>query len=198
MSEILILIDHTFISKEARCWTKWHLTYFSTTWQFLCPYTYLPWHNKNYRHVLTHSSARNCASFSSRSGWPPLDAFRRSLLQTVHSLSVPYELSPLLATMTLNWTSLDDSPVFNRISNDSCPVEKRIQINYEISSTETETKHHRPPRLTSREKAKINSWTRHALCDSVLSYERNRWKFKHVIRNSMANEIWSIYNDKYC
>ena len=42
-----------------------------------------------------------------------------------------------------------------------------------------------------------NSWTRHALCDSVLSYGRNRWKFEHVIRNSMGNEIWSIYNDKY-
>ena len=38
---------------------------------------------------------------------------------------------------------------------------------------------------------------RHVLCDSVLSYERNRWKFEHVIRNSMGNEIWSIYNDKY-
>ena len=46
-------------------------------------------------------------------------------------------------------------------------------------------------------KPTINSWTRHALCDSVLSYERNRWKFEHVIRNSMGNEIWSIYNDKY-
>ena len=43
----------------------------------------------------------------------------------------------------------------------------------------------------------INLWMRHALCDSVLSYERNRWKFEHVIRNSMGNEIWSIYNDKY-
>ena len=43
----------------------------------------------------------------------------------------------------------------------------------------------------------INSWMRHALCDSVLSYQRNRWKFEHVTRNSMGNEIWSIYNDKY-
>ena len=32
---------------------------------------------------------------------------------------------------------------------------------------------------------------------SVLSYGRNRWKFEHVIRNSMGNEIWSICNDKY-
>ena len=46
-------------------------------------------------------------------------------------------------------------------------------------------------------KPTMNSWTRHALCDSVLSYGRNRWKFEHVIRNSMGNEIWSIYNDKY-
>ena len=51
------------------------------------------------------------------------------------------------------------------------------------------------PRL--EKKPTINSWTRHAFCDSVLSYGRNRWKFEHVIRNSMGNEIWSIYNDKY-
>ena len=42
---------------------------------------------------------------------------------------------------------------------------------------------HRCLKLTSREKAKINSWKRRALCDLVLSYERN--------------EIWSIYNDNY-
>ena len=30
-------------------------------------------------------------------------------------------------------------------------------------------------------KPTINSWKRHALCDSVLSYERNRWKFEHVL-----------------
>ena len=29
--------------------------------------------------------------------------------------------------------------------------------------------------------------------NSVLSYERNRWKFEHVTRNSMGNKIWSIY-----
>ena len=56
---------------------------------------------------------------------------------------------------------------------------------------------HRRPKLTSREKPTMNSWTRHALCDSVLSYGRNRWKFEHVIRNSMGNEIWSIFYDKY-
>ena len=38
---------------------------------------------------------------------------------------------------------------------------------------------------------------RHALCDSVLTYERNSWEFEHVIRNKTGNEIWSIYNDKY-
>lgn len=38
--------------------------------------------------------------------------------------------------MTLSWTSLNDSPVFNRISNDSYLVEKEIiQINFEISNT---------------------------------------------------------------
>ena len=46
-------------------------------------------------------------------------------------------------------------------------------------------------------KPTTNSYTRHALCDLVLSYERDRWKFEHVIRNSMGNELWSIYNDKY-
>ena len=30
-----------------------------------------------------------------------------------------------------------------------------------------------------------------------VSYSRNRWKFEHVIRNIIGNEIWSIYNDKY-
>ena len=57
--------------------------------------------------------------------------------------------------------------------------------------------HHRRPKLTSREKAINHSWRRHALCDSVLSFQRNCWKLEHVIRNSMGNEIWSIYNDKY-
>ena len=37
-------------------------------------------------------------------------------------------------------------------------------------------------------KLTINSWKRHALCDSVLSYERNRWKFEHVLRN--RNPFW--------
>ena len=53
------------------------------------------------------------------------------------------------------------------------------------------------PRSRLEKKPTINSWTRHALCDSVLSYERNRWKFEHVIRNSIGNEIESIYNHKY-
>ena len=46
-------------------------------------------------------------------------------------------------------------------------------------------------------KQTINSWKRHALCDWVLSYQGNRWEFEYVIRNSMGNEIWSIYSDKY-
>ena len=53
------------------------------------------------------------------------------------------------------------------------------------------------PSSRLEKKPTINSWKRLALCDSVLSYERNRWKFEHVIRNSMENEIWSIDNDKY-
>ena len=51
------------------------------------------------------------------------------------------------------------------------------------------------PSSRLEKKPTINSI--HALCDSVLSYERNRWKFEHVIRNSIGIEIWSIYNDKY-
>ena len=38
------------------------------------------------------------------------------------------------------------------------------------------------------------------LRDSVLSYERNRWKYEHVIRNSIGKqnmdkyfEIWTFY-----
>ena len=46
-------------------------------------------------------------------------------------------------------------------------------------------------------KQTINSWKRHVLCDSALTYGRNRWNIEHVIRNSMGNEIWSIYHDKY-
>ena len=53
------------------------------------------------------------------------------------------------------------------------------------------------PSARLEKKPTINSWERHALCDSVLSYEWNRWKFEHVIRNSMGNEIWSIYDDNY-
>ena len=45
------------------------------------------------------------------------------------------------------------------------------------------------PSSCLEKKPTINSWTRHALCDSMLSYERNRWKFEQVIRNSMGNEI---------
>ena len=46
-------------------------------------------------------------------------------------------------------------------------------------------------------KQTINLWKCHMLCDSVLTYGRNRWEFERVIRNSMGNEIWSIYYDKY-
>ena len=42
----------------------------------------------------------------------------------------------------------------------------------------------------------INSWKCHILCDLVLNYERNRWEFEHIIRNSMGNEISSIYKMK--
>ena len=43
----------------------------------------------------------------------------------------------------------------------------------------------------------FNSWTRHALCDLVLSYKRDRWKFEHIIRHSMRNKMWLIYNNRY-
>ena len=53
------------------------------------------------------------------------------------------------------------------------------------------------PSSNLKKKQMINSWKPHALCDSVLSYDRNHWEFEHVIRNSMGNKIWSIYNNKY-
>ena len=51
----------------------------------------------------------------------------------------------------------------------------------------------RRPKLKSREKANDKFMKRHALCDSVLTCERNRSE----VEDSMGNEIWSIYNDKY-
>ena len=35
------------------------------------------------------------------------------------------------------------------------------------------------------------------MCDSVLSYERNRCKFEHPVRNGMGNKICSINISKY-
>lgn len=71
----------------------------------------------------------------------------------------------------------------------------RVTLRESLSCPHLSLFNHRQPKLTSREKANDYSWTRHALWDSVLTYERNRWKFEHAIRNSMGNEIWSIYND---
>ena len=34
-------------------------------------------------------------------------------------------------------------------------------------------------------------------CATVLSYERNRWKFEHGIRSNMGKEMKSSRNDKY-
>ena len=53
------------------------------------------------------------------------------------------------------------------------------------------------PSSNLKKKQMINSWKPRALCDSVLSYDRNHWEFEHVIRTSMGNKIWSIYNNKY-
>ena len=53
------------------------------------------------------------------------------------------------------------------------------------------------PGLRLDKKQTTNSWKRHMLCDSMLTYGRNRWEFEHVIRNSVGKEIWSIYNDEY-
>ena len=41
-------------------------------------------------------------------------------------------------------------------------------------------------------KPTINSWKRHVLCDSVLSYERNRWKI-WLICSGKYFEIWIFY-----
>ena len=53
------------------------------------------------------------------------------------------------------------------------------------------------PSSRLEKKPTIDSWKRHALCDSVFSYEKNRWKFEEVIRNSIGNVIWLIYNNKH-
>ena len=53
------------------------------------------------------------------------------------------------------------------------------------------------PSSRLEKKQTINSRKRHALCDAVVSYERKRWKFEHVVRNSIGNEIWSINASKY-
>ena len=53
------------------------------------------------------------------------------------------------------------------------------------------------PNSRLEKKQTIKSWKRHALSDSMLRYERNRWEFKQVIRNGIENEVRSIYNDKY-
>ena len=55
----------------------------------------------------------------------------------------------------------------------------------------------RVPGSRLEKKRTINLWKHHALREVGLSYKRNRWEFEHVARNSMGNEIWSIYNDKY-
>ena len=46
-------------------------------------------------------------------------------------------------------------------------------FNENVESFKLRLKNHRRPKLTFREKANDKSWTRHALCDSVSSYERN-------------------------
>ena len=57
---------------------------------------------------------------------------------------------------------------------------------------------HNRPKLTLGGKSKwLIHKKRHALCDSVLSYERERSEFNHVERNNMGNEVWSINNDTY-
>ena len=44
--------------------------------------------------------------------------------------------------------------------------------------------YHKRSKLTCIEKKQtINSWKRHALCDSMLSYGRNRYKEKYGERN---------------
>ena len=40
------------------------------------------------------------------------------------------------------------------------------------------------------EKPTIKSWKRHALCDSVLSYERNPWKFEHLAISAVLSLLY--------
>ena len=57
------------------------------------------------------------------------------------------------------------------------------------------------PHSCLEKKHKSNSWQPHVLCDAVLedsnSQQRNCCEFECVIRNSMREEIWWIYNIKY-
>ena len=46
------------------------------------------------------------------------------------------------------------------------------------------------PSKTLEKKPTINSWKRHALCDSVLSYERNPWKFELFVFNAYYINTW--------
>ena len=48
------------------------------------------------------------------------------------------------------------------------------------------------PSSRHEKKQAIDSWKRHALCDSVLRYERKRWEF-----NSFASEAFIVIGDVY-
>ena len=57
--------------------------------------------------------------------------------------------------------------------------------------------YHRYPSNYKRleKKQTINSWKRHALCDAVLSYESNRWKF--IVRGTKYGRFTTINISKY-
>ena len=46
------------------------------------------------------------------------------------------------------------------------------------------------PSSRLEKKPTINSWKRHALCDSVLSYERSPWKFELFVFNAYYINTW--------
>ena len=59
-----------------------------------------------------------------------------------------------------------------------------------IFSTELKTYHlfTDAPNSCPEKTLTINSWKRHAFWDSVFVYVKNRWKFKHAIKNIMGTK----------
>ena len=87
---------------------------------------------------------------------------------TIHKFSLPLQALVLAATMLgyvkLCWTR----------NLTSVRVKETAIQNFAKFSTDD-------PSSRLEKKPTINSWARHALCDSVFSNERNRWRFGEMV-----------------